>query len=115
MNDRPSTSGVRVFGKSMHVLAAGWMVSIVWLWMAELQQIVHRDGVAPSGYAVETLAAGILPAAIVALGGVAVERWAGSAPSRALRRREWRHAFWWSIVPNLLLLVAVHVMIQEAR
>jgi hypothetical protein len=115
MSHPPSTSGVRVFGKSMHVLAAGWLLSIVWLWISQLQQYVHRDGVAPAGYAAETLAAGIFPAAVVVLGGMAVERWAGSAPTSAMGRREWHHAFWWSIVPNLLLLLAVYVMIQEAK
>ena len=47
--------------------------------------------------------------------GVIINRWTGPAPDGALQRREWWHAFWWSAVPNLLLLITVWVMIQEAR
>ena len=43
----PRTSAVRVFGKSMHTLAAGWILSVAWLWIAEIQQHLLREGVAP--------------------------------------------------------------------
>ena len=39
----------------------------------------------------------------------------GPAPYRALERREWWHAFWWTLMPNLLLAVTVWVMLQEGQ
>ena len=111
----PRTSAVRVFGKSMHTFAIGWIVSVAWLWVAEIQQHLLRQGVAPPGYALNTLILGLIPAALIALVGKTINRWAGPAPSGSMERREWWHAFLWSVVPTALLLVTVWVMIQEAR
>lgn len=113
--DPNAPSGVRVLGKSMHVLAAGWLISIGWLWLATLQQHISRQGSAPDRYAIETLAGGVFPAAIMWLVGIVIERWTGRAPHKWLQRREWVQAFWWSLVPNALLLFTVWVMLQEAR
>ena len=111
----PRTSAVRVFGKSMHTFAAGWIVSVAWLWIAEIQQYLLRQGVAPPGYALDTLFLGLMPAALIALVGLIINRWAGPAPDNAMQRREWWHAIWWSVVPTAILLVTVWVMIQESR
>jgi hypothetical protein len=113
--DPNAPSGVRVFGKSMYVLAAGWVVSVAWLWMATLKQHILRRGFAPEYYALDTLVSGLLPAVLMALVGFAIVRWAGPAPHKWLTRREWIHSFWWSFVPNALLLLTVWVMIQDAR
>jgi hypothetical protein len=115
MGDTLRTSGVRVFGKSMHTLSAGWMVSVGWLWTEEIRQHVLRIGATPADYGAATAISGAVPAALMALAGMAVSRWTGPAPSPRLERREWWHAFWWSLAPNLQLLVTVWVMIQEAR
>src|SRR3954454_21681100 len=115
MVDPNAPSGIRVLAKSMHVLATGWVASIVWLWLATLQQHVVRHGLAPAGYAVDTVVSGLIPAIVIALGGVLISRWAAGAPNKYVHRREWWHAFWWSFVPNVLLLVTVWVMLQEAR
>jgi hypothetical protein len=111
----PRPSAVRVFGKSMHTFAAGWIVSVVWLWVAEIQQHILRQGVAPPAYGLNTLFSGLIPAVLIALVGRMINRWAGPAPTDAAQRREWWHAFWWSVVPTGLLLGTVWVMIQEAR
>jgi hypothetical protein len=111
----PRTSAVRVFGKSMHTLAAGWILSVAWLWVAEIQQHLLREGVAPPGYALNTLFLGLMPAAMIGLVGKAINRWAGPAPDDAMQRREWWHAIVWSVVPTALLLATVWVMIQESR
>ena len=111
----PRTSAVRVFGKSMHTFAIGWIASVVWLWIAAIQQHLLRQGVAPPGYAVSTLVLGLIPAAGIALVGRTINRWAGPAPTGALQRREWIAASLWSVVPTALLLVTVWVMIQESR
>jgi hypothetical protein len=111
----PRTSAVRVFGKSMHTLAAGWIVSVAWLWIAEIQQHLLREGVAPPGYALNTLVLGLIPAAMIAVVGKMINRWAGPAPDDAMQRREWWAAILWSVVPTAMLLVTVWVMIQESR
>ena len=108
-------SGVRVFGKSMHTLAAGWIVAVGWLWLEEIRQHISRQGAAPPDYGVMTLISGAIPAVLMAAAGATMAKWTGPAPDGALERREWWHAFWWSLVPNLQLLVTVWVMIKEAR
>lgn len=111
----PRPSAVRVFGKSMHTLSAGWVVSVAWLWLAEIQQHLLRQGIPPPYYAIWTIVSGLVPAALLAYAGLVMNRWSGQAPDAQLERREWWHAFWWSAVPNALLLITVWVMIQEAR
>jgi len=111
----PRTSAVRVFGKSMHTFAIGWIASVAWLWIAEVQQHLLREGVAPPGYALSTLVLGLIPAAMMALVGKAITRWAGPAPDVSMERREWWHAIWWSVVPTALMLATVWIMIQESR
>src|SRR4029078_9586015 len=85
----PRTSAVRVFGKSMHTFAIGWIASVAWLWIAEVQQHLLRQGGAPRGYAVSTLILGLIPAGMIALVGRTINRWAGPAPTGAMQRREW--------------------------
>ena len=99
----------------MHTFAVGWIVSVAWLWIAEIQQQLLRQGVAPPGYALSTLVLGLIPAALIALVGKIINRWAGPAPDRSLHRREWWHAWLWSLVPTAILLVTVWVMIQESQ
>ncbi|MQA30573.1 MAG: hypothetical protein GEU82_12190 [Luteitalea sp.] len=113
--DPHAPSAVRVLGKSMYVLAAGWILSIAWLWLAGVQQHVLRRGIAPDHYALGTLIVGFLPVVAIGCAGLGIDRWAGPAPNRWLQRREWIHAFWWSLVPNALLLFTVWVMIQGGR
>ena len=115
MNGNSRTSAVRVFGKSMHTLSGGWIVSVAWLWIEEIRQHVSRQGVAPPDYGAATMVSGAVPAALMALTGVVIARWTGPAPDPTMQRREWWHAFWWSLVPNVLLLITVWVMLQEAR
>lgn len=99
----------------MHTFAIGWIASVVWLWIAAIQQHLLRQGVAPPGYAVSTLVLGLIPAAGIALVGRTINRWAGPAPTGAMQRREWIAASLWSVVPTALLLATVWVMIQESR
>jgi hypothetical protein len=115
MSDRIRTSAVRVFGKSMRTLSAGWMAAVAWLWIAEVQQHLLRHGAAPAHYGIRTLLSGLLPASLLACAGLVCSRWAGAAPTQAVDRREWWRAFWWSAVPNALLIGTVWVMLQEAR
>lgn len=115
MTASSAPSAIRVFGKSMYLFSVGWVAAVGWLWVAEVQQHLLRRGVPPPNYAMDTAGGGIAPAALIALCGILINRWAGRAPTPALQRREWWHAFWWALVPNALLFVTVWVMIQEAR
>jgi hypothetical protein len=109
MNERPSS--LRVFGKSLRVLALGWVTTIAWLWVAEIRQHVRRHDVVPADYALATLATGTLAALVLEGLALAWMRWTGAAGTPSLQRREWRQAFWWAVFPNLLLLYSAYVMI----
>src|SRR5262245_41813871 len=87
MIDPNAPSAIRVLAKSMHVLAIGWIASIVWLWLATLQQHFYRHGLAPSGYAYDTVVSGLVPAVVIAISGVLISRWAGRAPNKYVRRK----------------------------
>src|SRR4051812_48662901 len=120
VNDRvvidPSRpSAVRVLGKSMYVLAVGWFLSIGWLWFETVQQHQLRRGGWPPLMAIDTLAGGMVPALLMAAVGWLFAKITGPAPYRELERREWWHAFWWTITPIALLLVTVWVMLQEGQ
>jgi hypothetical protein len=115
MVDPSAPSQIRVLGKSLYVLAVGWFGSVIWLWVAELQQYIYRHYEAPPYYSAATVAGAIVPALMIAFFGKVIKFLAGKAPTEPLERREWWHAFWWSLVPNALLLVTVWVMIQEAK
>jgi hypothetical protein len=106
-----TSSSLRVLGKSLHLLAAGWVTSVAWLWMAGLRQHVRRHDVLPPDYAVSTLVTGTVAALILEAIAILFVRWTGSAASPAVERREWHHAAWWSVFPNFMLLYAVYLMV----
>ena len=115
MNHRPRTSHIRVLGKSMYMLSAGWIGSVAWLWIAEVQQFMRRHGEPPPSYALSTLSGAVIPSLCMLATGWLVTRWAVRAPDGGVERREWWHSFWWCLVPNLMLIATAWVMIQEAR
>src|SRR5215208_6658430 len=100
--DPSAPSAVRVFGKSMHVLAGGWVVAIGWLWLETLRHQQLGIGLPLRLDAMETVA-GVLPAVALTAIGRAFARIAGRAPYIELQRREWWHACWWSLVPIAML------------
>jgi hypothetical protein len=104
-------SHVRVFGKSLHLLAAGWMVSVGWIWLAEIRQFVRRHDATPPDLAVTTLLTGAMSAVVLEVLAYLFVRWTGSASTPGLQRREWHHAFWWAAFPNLMLLYTVYILI----
>lgn len=104
-------SQVRIFAKSLHVLAAGWTVAVAWLWMAGLRQHVRRHDVLPPDYGMAVLITGTVGAIAIELLALLFVRWAGSATNGIIQRREWVHAFWWAAFPNLLLLYTVYILI----
>lgn len=104
-------SHVRVFAKSVHVLAAGWVLAVAWLWMAELRQHVRRHEVLPPDYGMATLVTGTISAVALEVLAVLFVKWVGGAASAEIQRREWHHAFWWAAFPNLLLLYTAYLLI----
>jgi len=108
---RPSS--LRVFEKSLHCLSAGWLVSVGWLWLAQLEQSLRRDSALPDNYAVLTLIEGAAPAIAIELSARFLGRWLVAAPGIADPRREWHHAFWWTLVPNIMLLGTTYLMVLE--
>jgi hypothetical protein len=112
MTDFSQPSSVRVFAKSLHWLAAGWMTSVTWLWLVGLRQHVVRDGAVPGDFGASMIASGLLSAIVIEAIAIAMVRWTGRAPRPGLERREWVTAFWWSFVPNLFLLATAYLMIN---
>lgn len=112
--DPSAPSAVRVFGKSMHVLAAGWLLATGLLWFATLPQHQLGTGVALSLDWMETVS-GVLPAVALAAIGWAFARVAGRAPYIELQRREWWHACWWSLIPIAMLLATVWLIVRETQ
>ena len=110
---RPSS--IRVLAKSTHLLAAGWLASVVWLWTAQIQQHISRFGVAPDGYAYDTLIEGLFPAMLVELLAIGMDSLIARVGGQGEPRREWWHAFWWTVVPIVLLFGTVYLMIRESQ
>ena len=50
----PRPSSIRVFVRSLHLIAAGWLLGVMWIWLSQIQENVSRFGVPPEGYAVST-------------------------------------------------------------
>ncbi|OFW31537.1 MAG: hypothetical protein A3H97_03395 [Acidobacteria bacterium RIFCSPLOWO2_02_FULL_65_29] len=90
-------------------------MSVCWLWVAQVQMNISRYGAPPANYAVGTLLEGVFPAALVELMAAWLARWMVTAPGWADPRREWHHAFWWTLVPNILLLGTAYLMTVEGQ
>ena len=105
------TSSARVFGKSLHWLAAGWTVAVVWLYVAQMQRGWLLDPLLPTNYHVETLLEGLLPAVLVEIMGIVSGLLTGPAPTRSLERHEWLQAFVWSLFPNVMVLYTVYLIV----
>jgi hypothetical protein len=112
--DPTRPSSVRVFGKSLHMLTAGWALSVVAIWFAGVQQSMLRDGVAPADYGLAVLLTGVVSSLLLEAFAFWVTRQTGRAPLATLQRREWHHAFWWSLFPNLMLWATAYLMISSA-
>ena len=108
-------SAIRVLVKSLHLIAAGWLLSVAWLWLSQIQINVSRFGVPPEGYALSTLIEGIFPAALIELAALRLDDFVKKVSGTEDRWREWHHAFWWALVPNLLVFGTVYLLINEGR
>ena len=112
-DDRPS--GLRVLTKSLHLLAFGWLATVVWLWLAQIQLNSELFNMPPEGYGVRTLVEGVIPALLVEVMAFWLASLIARVPGSGDRRREWLHALWWTLIPNLLLLGTAYLMILASR
>jgi hypothetical protein len=110
---RPSS--IRVLAKSFHLLAVCWIVCVCWLWVAQIRLQFRRFDTPPEGYAVSTLIEGAAPTVAIEGMAIVLAILIATVPGPADSRREWVHAFWWTLVPNLLLLGTAYLMILEAN
>lgn len=110
MADMSHPSTVRVFGKSLYMLAGGWATSILWLWLVGLRQHVDRFGTTPDDFAVSVLIAGAIPALALTLLARSVGKLTGVRATAAQDKHEWRDAFWWALFPNLVLLSTAYLL-----
>lgn len=106
-------SGIRVLEKSLHLLATGWLVCVCWLWVAQIRLHLRRFDTPPEGYAAATLIEGAIPALAIEVTAIALAKLISMVPGPEDSRREWRDAFWWALVPNLLLLGTAYLMLLE--
>jgi hypothetical protein len=111
---RDRVSSVRVFGKSLHLLAAGWAASVAWLWVATVQEQLLRTGAMPGDFGLSLIELGLVSGLVLESVALCVVKLTGAAPLRILQREEWRHAFWWSLIPNVLLLTSAYLMAPTA-
>jgi hypothetical protein len=103
------TSSLRTFGKSLHWLAAGWLVGVVWLCYAQMRRGLLFDPVV--NYHLDTLIEGAAPALIIETFAFFSLALMGAAPTRTIGKREWVYAFVWSLFPNLMILYTVYMMV----
>lgn len=111
MTDTAHPSAVRVFGKSLYMLAGGWGTAILWLWLVGLRQHVERFGTTPDDFAISLVIAGVVPMLALALLARTFGKLTGAAPTAEQEKNEWRHAFWWALFPNLFLLSTAYLLI----
>ena len=110
MASTPFPSAVRVLAKSLHLLAASWIVSVGIVWVVEMRNDARLNAGDPWDPHVATIVAAIVPALMLGASALAIERGSHSAPAAADAGREWVHALWWSLLPIVLLLEAVYLM-----
>jgi len=105
------TSGVRIFGKSLHWLAAGWLIALAWLWVAQIQRGWLLEPEAATNYHPDIIIAAVVPALLFEVIALVWAKLSGPAPAPHIGRREWLDAFLWSFFPNFMILYTVHLMI----
>lgn len=102
--DRHSPCGVCVFIKSLHLVAAAWFASVMWLWLA-------LDNPAAAGGA-GIFAHAALPAVGLVMMALWMDQWVRRAGADGRSpAHEWEHAIAWAIVPMGFLFGMAFVLI----
>jgi hypothetical protein len=105
---RDRVSNVRVFGKSLHLLAAGWVTAVAILWIVGLRQVLQKHGVLVADLGLSLLALRLASGLVIEMIAIYIGR-LSSAPLRTLQREEWRHAVCWAAFPHALVAVSVYI------
>jgi uncharacterized membrane protein len=103
------TSSVRIFAKSLHWLALGWAVGVVWLCYSQIRHGLLFDPVVD--YHVDTLIAGGIPALLIEVCAFFSIAIIGGAPTRDVEWREWFYSFLWALFPIVMVLYTVYLMV----
>ena len=97
-------SFVRVFAKSLHLLALGWVFCVACLW------ITLKENVGWNAIDARTVVFALAPLLFVE----ALAWWTNAWPARRVRREgEWTHAFLWSVVPFALLFGSFFLILNS--
>lgn len=110
MSIHPNPSAVRVFGKSLRLIAIGWIVCIVGLVAEQLRLAQRREVTADVG--IEMFLMLVVPALLLEWGSAAVAKFGGSTSDPLHSRREWIHACWWALFPVALLFFTLYIMVS---
>jgi hypothetical protein len=110
MSIHPNPSAVRVFGKSLRLIAVGWVLCIVGL-VAEQIRLAHRREI-DANVGLDMFLMLVVPALLLEWGYAVVAKFSGSAPDPAHSRREWIHACWWALFPVVLLIFTLYLMVS---
>lgn len=106
------TSNTRIFAKSLHWLALGWAMAVIWLCWAQIQRgHLFDESINYHVDTVSTLIEGGIPALLVEVCALFSIALIGHAPTRKLERREWWYAFIWSLFPNIMIFYTVYMMV----
>lgn len=109
----PLPSSVRVFAKSLHILAVTWAISVAVIWVVQIRHDQRLAPDRPLDIHLETILECLIPALALELSAVGIERWAGP-PRGDDSSREWVHALFWSVLPIVMLLETVYLLIWPA-
>lgn len=106
------TSHTRTFAKSLHWLAAGWAIAVLWLSWAQIQRgHLFDESIRYHVDTIGTLVEGGIPALLIEVCAFFSIALIGRAPTPALERREWWYAFIWSLFPNIMIFYTVYKMV----
>ena len=103
------TSSVRIFAKSLHWLALGWAIGVVWLCYSQIQHDLLFDPVV--NYHLDTLIEGGIPALLLEVCALFTIAMIGRAPRRDAEWREWLYSFLWALFPIVMILYTVYLMV----
>ena len=112
MSAHRNPSSIRVFGKSLRLIAVGWILCIAALVAEQLRVAYRRDVSADVGF--EMFLMLVIPALVLEWGSAAIAKLGGASPDPLHHRREWIHAMWWALFPIVMLFFTLYIMVSPS-